>query len=150
MNTTSTQPSIHLEDEEVHSFGGEWRDSWRLERSGNGSHAKEKKKAKRRRNRTNRKLGGNRMREVEPDTIAVMFVEHTGNFELAKRLQKAEDEMSKTTGFRIRITEMAGSQLTPTPGLGVTVGEKTEYHADRVERGWRTAEDATFCTIQAA
>ena len=111
VNTTSTQPSIHLEDEEVHSFGGEWRDRWRLDRSGNGNHAKEKKKAKRRRNRTNRKLGGDRMKKVEPETVAVMFVEHTGNGELAKRLQKAEDEMSKTTGFRIRITEMAGSQL---------------------------------------
>jgi hypothetical protein len=67
--TTSTQPSIHMENEEVHSFGGEWRDSWRLEKSGNGSHAKEKKEAKRRRNRTNRKLGGIRLKEVEPKTV---------------------------------------------------------------------------------
>ena len=40
-----------------------------------------------------------------------MFVEHTVNGELAKRLQKAEDEMARMTGFRIRVTEMAGSQL---------------------------------------
>ena len=42
------------------------------------------------------------MMEVEPETIAVIFVEHTMNGELAKRLQKAQDEMAKTTGFRIR------------------------------------------------
>ena len=41
----------------------------------------------------------------------MIFVENTANGELAKRLQKVEDEMAKTTGFRIRVTEMAGSQL---------------------------------------
>ena len=30
---------------------------------------------------------------MEPDTVAVMFVEHTQNGELAKHLQTAEDEM---------------------------------------------------------
>ena len=51
------------------------------------------------------------MKDIEPETVAVMFVEHTGNGELAKRLQKAEDDITKMTGFRIRRTEMAGSQL---------------------------------------
>ena len=31
--------SIHLEENEIDSFGGEWRDSWKLERSGRINHA---------------------------------------------------------------------------------------------------------------
>ena len=64
-----------------------------------------------------RRLRGKDIKEVEPETIAVIFVEHTMNGELAKRLQKAEDEMARTTGFRIRVTEMAGS---PVKGYGPT------------------------------
>ena len=59
--------------EEIDSFGGEWRDSWRMERSGSGNHAKERKNAKRKRNRTNKKLRGDRIKEEEPENIAVMF-----------------------------------------------------------------------------
>jgi hypothetical protein len=81
-----------------------------VENGENSNHRKLKKKAKRRRNRKNRKLGTSAS-QMEPETIAVVFVEHTVNGELAKRLQKAEDEMARMTGFRIRVTEMAGSQL---------------------------------------
>jgi hypothetical protein len=61
-------------------------------------------------------MRGNEVKEVEPETIAVMFVEHTKNGELAKRLQKAEDEMAKTAGFRIRVTEMDIGQLAAEEG----------------------------------
>ena len=87
-------PSLQEEDplieEEFHSFEGEWMDSWRMERSSATNHSREKKKAKRRRNRNNRRMRGSEMKEVEPETIAVMFVEHTKNGELAKRLQKRD------------------------------------------------------------
>jgi hypothetical protein len=106
---SSQQEEDTLVQEDIQSFEGEWMDSWRTDHSAN--HGREKKKAKRRRNRNNKRLRGQGRIEVEPETIAVIFVEHTKNGELAKRLQKAEDEMAKTTGFRIRVTEMAGSQL---------------------------------------
>ena len=87
-------PSLQEEDllieEEFHSFEGEWIDSWRMERSSATNHSREKKKAKRRRNRNNRRMRGSEMKEVEPETIAVMFVEHTKNGEMAKRLQKRD------------------------------------------------------------
>ena len=103
-------PSRDVQDE-VLSYDGEWMDSWRSEKTSNKS--KEKKKAKRRRNRRNNqlKLKGKGVKDIEPETISVIFVEYIANGELAKRLQKVEDEMTKTTGFRIRVTEMAGSQL---------------------------------------
>ena len=103
-------PGLDVQDE-VLSYDGEWMDSWRSEKTNNKS--REKKKAKMRRNMRNNqlKLKGKGVKDIEPETISVIFVEHTANGELAKRLQKVEDEMAKTTGFRIRVTENAGSQL---------------------------------------
>ena len=100
---------MQVQNDLVLNFDGEWVDSWRSERSNNKS--KKKKKAKRRRNRRNNQLKGKGVKDAEPETISVIFVEPTSNGELVKILQKVEDEMAKTTGFRIRVTEMAGSQL---------------------------------------
>ena len=50
-------------------------------------------------------------RQPDPETITVMFVEQTPGGVLAKRLQKVEDRLSKITGYRVRVTEMAGTQL---------------------------------------
>ena len=107
--SSQDEVDAQVQDEEVLSYDGEWMDSWRSERSNNKS--KEKKKARRRRNRRNKQLKGKGVKDAEPEKISVIFVEHTANGELAKRLQKVEDDMAKTTGFRIRVTEMAGSQL---------------------------------------
>ena len=76
-------PSLDVQDE-VLSYDGEWMDSWRSEKTNNKS--REKKKAKRRRNRRNNqlKLKGKGVKDVEPETICVIFVEHTANGELRK------------------------------------------------------------------
>ena len=47
----------------------------------------------------------------DPETITVMVVERTPGGILAKRLQKVEDRLSKITGYRVRVTKMAGTQL---------------------------------------
>ena len=46
-----------------------------------------------------------------PLTIPVLFVDHTPGGELAKRIQKVEDRLAGMTGYRVRVTETAGSQL---------------------------------------
>ena len=45
------------------------------------------------------------------ETVTVMFVNQTPNGELAKRLQKAENEISKFTGERVRICERGGKTM---------------------------------------
>ena len=45
------------------------------------------------------------MKHKNPETISVMLVDITVNGERAKMSQKIEDETSKLTGYRIRITQ---------------------------------------------
>ena len=47
----------------------------------------------------------------DPPTITTMFVDQTCNGELARRLQAAEDRLSRITGYRIKMTETCRSQL---------------------------------------
>ena len=44
-------------------------------------------------------------------TISVMFVPHTKNGELAKKLREAEEEMGKQTGYKIKIVEKTGKRI---------------------------------------
>ena len=44
-------------------------------------------------------------------TISVLFVEQNKAGELARRLQKAEQDLGEKTGYKIRIVENAGTQL---------------------------------------
>ena len=57
------------------------------------------------------KIRKKKMTKSDPPTIAVMFVEQTVGGILAKRLQEVEDRLADMTGYRVRITEMSGSQL---------------------------------------
>jgi hypothetical protein len=45
------------------------------------------------------------------DTTSVMFIENTPFGELTRRLQECEDRLGTITGRRVRMVEMAGSQL---------------------------------------
>ena len=47
----------------------------------------------------------------ELETVTVMFVSQTPNGELAKNLQKAENEIAKFTGERVRICERGGKTI---------------------------------------
>ena len=40
-----------------------------------------------------------------------MFVDNSGGGDLARRLQDAEEDLGKATGYRVRIVESAGSPL---------------------------------------
>ena len=42
---------------------------------------------------------------------SVMFIDNTAGGELAKRLQEAEMDLGKATGYRVRVTESAGTPL---------------------------------------
>ena len=42
---------------------------------------------------------------------SVMFVDNSGGGELARRLQDAEEDLGKATGYRVRIVESVGSPL---------------------------------------
>ena len=46
-----------------------------------------------------------------PPTRSVIFVDNSVGGKLAKRFQEAEEEAGDTTGYRVRITESAGSPL---------------------------------------
>ena len=50
-------------------------------------------------------------KKPDPPSITVLFVDQTPGGELAKKLQKIEDRLSLITGYRVRVTETAGSQL---------------------------------------
>ena len=63
------------------------------------------------RNNNNIKIIKKKMTKPDPPTIAVMFVDQTVGGVLAKRLQEVEDRLAEMTGYRVRITEMSGSQL---------------------------------------
>ena len=49
--------------------------------------------------------------EAAPEIVTVLFVSQTPNGELARRLQKAESEISKLTGERVKIVERGGTQV---------------------------------------
>ena len=49
--------------------------------------------------------------KTPPPTISVLFVDQTKGGILAKRLQEAEDRLAILTGYRIRVTESCGTQL---------------------------------------
>ena len=58
--------------------------------------------------RKNQKLNeNNNMLEVK----SVLFVPHTPGSELAKRLRKEEERVSKVAGYRVKIVERTGTQL---------------------------------------
>ena len=46
-----------------------------------------------------------------PATRSVFFVDNTAGGELARRLQEAEKRAGLVTGYRVRITESAGTPL---------------------------------------
>ena len=81
----------------------------------------EKAAKKKERRRINRQMGragvkpnqknpaGRNMKNIP--TISVLFVEQTPGGALAKRIQEAETDIGRKTGYRIRIVENAGSQL---------------------------------------
>ena len=58
--------------------------------------------------RKNQKLyENNNMLEVK----SVLFVPHTPGSELAKRLRKEEERVSRVAGYRVKIVERTGTQL---------------------------------------
>ena len=59
----------------------------------------------------NRRKIASKPNRGDPPTIATMFVDNTVNGELARRLQAAEDRLSRMTGYRIKMIETCGSQL---------------------------------------
>ena len=52
-----------------------------------------------------------KQRKRDPPTIAVLFIDSTPGAVLVKRLQEAEDRMAVITDYRVRMTEMSGTQL---------------------------------------
>ena len=50
-------------------------------------------------------------KSTEIETVTVMFVSQTPNGELAKKLQKVENEISRFTGERVRICERGGKTI---------------------------------------
>jgi hypothetical protein len=50
-------------------------------------------------------------KKPDPPTLTVLFVDQTPGGVLAKRLQRVEDNLAKITGYRVRVTETAGTQL---------------------------------------
>ena len=46
-----------------------------------------------------------------PPTRSVIFMDNTAGGELARRFQKAEEDAGEVTGYRIRITESAGTPM---------------------------------------
>ena len=52
-----------------------------------------------------------RQRNLMPKTVTVFFVPQTKKGELAKRLQKVEDDIAKVTGSRVRVVERAGTTI---------------------------------------
>ena len=81
LNLSSCPSSSHLEEE-----------------SGEESQVQSKKK-------------NSMFRTVSPPTIGVMFVDQTPGGVLAKKLQEVEDRLAKASGYRIRMVELSGPQL---------------------------------------
>ena len=65
-------------------------------------------------NKKSDKPGKNRQRDdgnKEPDVTSVLFVPRTENGEFAKRMKKAEEEISTVTGDRVKVVEKSGTML---------------------------------------
>ena len=58
--------------------------------------------------REKRKQKGKKADKEEPEIVTVLFVPQTPGGELSKRLQRAEEKISKLTGEKIRMVERAG------------------------------------------
>ena len=80
----------------------------------------EKAKKRKEKQRLRRKLGemgvpdGRKKRRPQgplPPTRSVLFVDNTAGGELASRFQMAEEEAVELSGYRVRITESAGTAL---------------------------------------
>ena len=50
-------------------------------------------------------------KKADPPTIGVMFVDQTPEGGLAKKLQAVEDRLAQASGYRIRMVELSGTQL---------------------------------------
>ena len=79
-----------------------------------------KAKMRRAKSRLRKRLGQHNVQVKEtsgrragplPPTRSVMFVDNTAGGILAKRFQQAEEEAGQVTGYRMRITETAGTPL---------------------------------------
>ena len=53
----------------------------------------------------------NKFKDSSPRTVTVLFVFQTPNGELAKRLQKVENDIARITGKRVKIVERSGTML---------------------------------------
>ena len=51
------------------------------------------------------------IKKKDHPTIGVMFLDQTAGGGLAKKLHAVEDRQAKTSGYRIRMVEMSGTQL---------------------------------------
>ena len=60
---------------------------------------------------TAQRCPGSTREQKETRTTSVLFVEQTPNGELARRFREAEVELSKLTGFRIKIVERNGTKV---------------------------------------
>ena len=54
---------------------------------------------------------GKKKKKADPPTIGVMFVDQTPEGRLAKKLQAVEDRLAQASGYRIRMVELSGTQL---------------------------------------
>ena len=72
---------------------------------------KEKSKVRRKLGNMNLPEGREQYRSSGPPAPirSVMFVDNTGGGELTKRLQEAAIELGRATGYRVMMTESAGS-----------------------------------------
>ena len=80
----------------------------------------ENAKKRKEKQRLRRKLGemgvqdGRKKRKPQgqiPPTRSVLFIDNTAGGEMARRFQLAEEEAGELSGYRIRITESAGTAL---------------------------------------
>ena len=85
-----------------------------------GLHKVQRSKVRKEKKRVRRKLGERKLPVKEgwkkpkgplPPTRSVIFMDNTAEGELARRFQKAEEEAGEVTGYRIRITESAGTPM---------------------------------------
>ena len=85
----------------------------RRARTTGGTHHHTSQVVKEGRNNIQTRRGTNAkpMKKAPPPTISVLFVDQTKGGILAKRLQEAKDLLAVLTGYRIRVTESCGTQL---------------------------------------
>jgi hypothetical protein len=62
------------------------------------------------------------------ETVEVMFVDQTMMGELAKQLQKAENEIAEMVWYKVRVAESSGTQLC---GLLPNINPCADQHCDR-------------------